>query len=154
MITGFESNNQCSIFEDIDDSLLIKGNYLIYFVDIFYPLIDNVIQRSGLPPDSRNINVLVTEDIGLNLLIIKVTNPVSKRENIKELNESLTKKIQDHLDDHSPQMLTQEGGSGFYKIIKTVKNSLKSRIYSIKANFIDEETFEFDLVLECGWLRS
>ncbi|HIF9120921.1 TPA: hypothetical protein ACX6O4_001362 [Photobacterium damselae] len=154
MITGFDGNNQFQISESIDEELSIKGKYLIYFVDIFYPLIDNVIQRSGLPPEQRKISIEANEDIQNQRINFTITSSVFPSNDIDSRNKKLEQKIHEHMQDQSPQVLTQEGGSGFYKIIKTIKNSLKSTIYNISAKFINETEFQVCIIFDSRGLKS
>ena len=147
MICGFDEIKKFSLVENIDESISIKGRYLIYFIDIFYPLLDNVIQRSRLLPDLLNVNVNVS--ISGDVLSLSIDNTTLAQENVEVKNKELKEKISKYMSDVSPQMLSQEGGTGLYKIIKIIKNGLGCDIDVFSARFIDNEKFVVDIKVNC-----
>ena len=139
MICGFDDIKKFNLDEDIDESILIRGRHLIFLVDIFYPLLDNVIQRSKLPANSREVTVSVhldNTDIALH-----IRSSTTHNDNITKTNQDLSQKISKHLSDVTPQMLFQEGGTGFYKIIKAIRNGLHSDISMFNAYFENNNEF-------------
>lgn len=56
------------------------------------------------------------------------------------------------MSDVSPQILSQEGGSGFYKIIKAIKNGLGCYIDIFDARFVNKKEFVVDIKFNCKGL--
>jgi hypothetical protein len=143
MLSGFDGITQFDLVEKIDDSVSFRGSHLVYFVDILYPLLDNVIQRSKLKTEDRRVSI--SSGYSKGILNFKIINNTTKIDCIESINEELAVKIKNHLRDFEPHMLAKEGGTGFYKIIKAIKNGLGSEIRCFQAYYSDAEEFTVNI---------
>ncbi len=139
------NNNYPDIYINITknincDGLKFKGKTLKNLSAILFIILTNAIKHGKLSSYDININVDSISD-NINFSII---NNISPEKNYKKLSNTLNEKIIDLSKYVDSSITKKEGGSGFFKIAKILKNDLKSD-YKLSASFIDEKTFETTL---------
>lgn len=155
-----------NVIQEIECDFTFSGESFPYFVDILNMMINNAVEHSGFKRSSDiNIKIsikdnnsdcdryvdIVEESINRtkfeDYVIIKVKNNLNR--NIDE--EKLLKKIQEiFVNAKNPEILRKytqsEGGSGLYKIYKTLQYNIMAP-YSILYNIEDGE---FELIILIG----
>ena len=118
----------CEVNYDINDNagnVILNGIVFPYFVDIILILLDNIILHSGWEMEGIKIDLKVYADQN-NRVIFDIENNV-KKEKLEEVNEKI-KQIEQTIinaDEHI-NLVSQEGGTGYPKILKILKYDIKN----------------------------
>ena len=105
---------------EVDNKILLKGNALIHFVDIFNILLDNAIKHSGF---ADKVTVEISTQREDDWLFITARNPI----NPKHFDFQKFFEVKNHNGSwESTNSVRQEGGSGFHKLKKILSVDLKS----------------------------
>jgi hypothetical protein len=108
----------------IIENVTIPGQLLSHYVDIMHILYANAIKHSKIDKDDVDILCEVTQNE--KELIISVTNSCQRVHETTQLNQKLSKYNDIYSTETSLDKLQQEGGTGFYKIQKLIKEDIGS----------------------------
>lgn len=137
-------------FPDIDiklqkkinsSDLKLQGRTLKNLSTILFILLSNVIKHGRLNYYDIFINI---EILSSNEITFKIENKIRTRENYIELSNALNEKIIDLSKSLDSSIIKKEGGSGFYKIAKILRNDLNTK-YKLSATYPDKNTFSTSL---------
>ncbi len=121
-------NKYIELKEEINTSLLIRGDYLPYFIDLVKIFFDNILKHtnkdSGAVPTSINITANLTD----NLMFLDIYNDLfGDIESEKDKIEGYLQKFEGDI----AKSLT-ETNSGFHKVVRILKSDLGGKDNEIK----------------------
>jgi hypothetical protein len=124
------------------EQFVIKGK-LTSFVDILFIAFDNIVQHSNYPEKPI---AEIFSDFTENIIIIKITNPVHHHKSeIYNKRQHIAEKQKEVLDQPFSSSVTQEGGTGFFKMHKILLHDFSLRNQTINPEldfgYLDDETF-------------
>jgi hypothetical protein len=131
-------------------NLTLQGKTLKNLSAILFILLSNAIKHGKL--SSYNIEIVIRA-LSSEKIEISITNNTQNCKNHKELSENLNKKINELSKSVESSIIKKEGGSGFYKIAKILRNDLNTN-YQFNANYIDKNTFNTLLTFNIENLKT
>ena len=130
---------------DVQKGSTFQGKVFTCFVDIVLILLNNVVLNSGLKPNMLECEIKTFEDDEFfNIVII---NNVSRERQKVLVNDikGIKRKIENINDIRTYASI--EGGSGYPKIVKTLKYDLKIE-YNIDVDAIEDDIFKVEIRLD------
>ncbi len=122
----------------IKDDVRISGDKLSYFVDIIYILYANALKHGGL--DKELIDICISVELFDAFLELTVSNSCKKIFNVTDRNLELARFNNIYIEETSLDRLKSEGGTGFYKVQKTIKEDVGS-YYEMIASYSSQTNF-------------
>lgn len=121
----------------IENEILLDGQWFTPLIDIMRNVLDNIITHSELSEPTLKISINVEYKSGL--LRIATINNISDQIDLDERNRKIagTRKRLDRM--INDEMVKKEGGSGYPKVKKIIKSTLKCNRYEIDLLDIDAQ---------------
>ncbi|WP_459477362.1 hypothetical protein [Clostridium saccharoperbutylacetonicum] len=129
---------------DINDGSIFQGKVFTYFVDIILILLNNVITKCNLDPSELQAQIKTFEDEKYLNIIVKNNVSEDRKKLLYSNIENIRKKIEDI--NNVMAYASGEGGSGYPKIVKTLKYDLKTS-YNINIEVKDNKYFQVEIKL-------
>jgi hypothetical protein len=129
-------------------NLEFSGRNLAHFVDILYILFENAVTKSNLGKENLNVSISVDEmeqDLCIKVKnnCLPIDNPDNENASLNFYREGLQVK------DITNQLAQTEGGTGIFKIGKTLRNDIEIES-NLEFGFLDNQTFEVNILMKGG----
>lgn len=152
---AFQAPLAAAANDEVGQVILLHG--LPVLVDIFINIFENVVRRSGLEiPLARVELVTTTTAPGQSIISIITRNALGTSINRQDLAQQLAQKRQELDEGKYASAITKEGGSGFFKIHRSLRD-LRASDKEPEATLvfgIDTDEFFVNVQLPIKWLTQ